>query len=337
MYLRPSYHNATLRFGEDIFVGGGVTVEHNVKAVIDIGSNSIKLRVGRQTDSGNIEELLDNSEIVQIGKGFVNGGIAEDRMRKALNVVTDMVATARKKGAETPYLVGTMALRIASNTDEFIHKIQEATGCGIRVLTGEEEAQYSWGGAVYGISPQPSEGQDVVMFDTGGASTEFVFGKGFEANQAKSLTIGAVTLTEKFLGAGPVPHDSLEAALNYGENLLRENGIKRATQAVPFVIGLGGGPVAMASVKRGLDTSDFSNLHGTTLSQDDLKGQIQLYTPLTLEERQKIIGLSPLRANVILGSVCIVLCALRALDVYSCTVSLNGLRHAVLKELFLKK
>ena len=81
----------------------------NVKAVIDIGSNSIKLRVGRRAKNGGIEELLDRAEIVQLGKGFVNGGIAEDRMQKALDVVTDMVATAREKGAETPYLVGTMA------------------------------------------------------------------------------------------------------------------------------------------------------------------------------------------------------------------------------------
>ena len=304
----------------------------DVKAVIDIGSNSIKLRVGRRTENGDIDELLDRAEVVQLGKGFVNGEISEERMRKALDVVTDMVAAAREKGAETPCLVGTMALRIASNTDEFIHQVREATGCGIRVLTGEEEARYSWKGAIGEVKPQPSENQDVVMFDTGGASTEFIFGRGLNAGEAKSLAIGAVTLTEKFLNVEPVPDDSLNAALTYGENLLRENNIKRPSAATPFVIGIGGGVVAMASVKKRLNTFEPAELHGVTLSLEDLNKQMRLYAPLTIEERQKIIGLPPARAGVILGSVCIVICALKALEVQSCVVSLSGLRHAVLKE-----
>ena len=311
-----------------------------VKAVIDIGSNSIKLRIGRQSENGAIEALLDTAEVVQLGRGFINGGIANDTMQNALRVITEMVSTARRKGADALSLVGTMALRRASNAAELLNKVRNATGLDIRIISGEEEAAYSWKGAIAGINALPGQtidNRDIVMFDTGGGSTEFVFGHGLMVKRSQSLPLGAVSLTEQLLSTGPMPCASLNSVMNYITKILAEHNIARFSNALPFIIGLGGGVIAMASVKKGLESTIQEELHGTTLTQDDLTHQVKLYAPLTLEERKKIPGLPPARANVILGSACIVLSILKALDTPSCTVSTSGLRHAVLLEMFSKE
>ncbi|MCR4818919.1 MAG: Ppx/GppA family phosphatase [Fretibacterium sp.] len=310
------------------------TGDREIKAAIDIGSNSIKLRVGLW-ENGQAFVLLDTTEVVRLGRGFKgeNGSrIPGETMENAVRVVTEMTARALEMGAEVR-LVGTMALRQAGNAGEFLARIREATGLDIRILSGEEEAFYSWQGAISGLDEELSG--DLVMFDTGGGSTEFVFGRKDRIDKIQSVPIGAVSLTERFLGDGPVRQAALDAAMEHVSCLLQKNGIERQQPAdSPSVVGLGGGVIAMVSVKGGKEPFIPVNLHGVALTQKDIVRQMRLYASLTLEERQNVIGLPPSRADVILGSACIVLCILRALDVPSCTASINGLRHGVLMEMF---
>ena len=305
-----------------------------VKAAIDIGSNSIKLRVGR-LEEGQVSVLLDTTEVVKLGRGFNEARcprILDETMENAVRAVTEMVARAREIGADI-HLVGTMALRQAVNAGDFLRRIREAAGLEVRILSGEEEALYSWMGAVAGTEECPPGG--LVMFDTGGGSTEFVFGRGEKIDKIQSVPVGAVSLSERFFSDGIVRRAALDAAMEYVAALLRENGVARCDPAAaPSVVGLGGGVVAMASVKSGKEPFIPVNLHGAMLTQKDIVRQMRLYASLTLEERRNVIGLPPSRADVILGSACIVLCILRALDVSSCTISINGLRHGVLMEMF---
>ncbi|MBQ7594465.1 MAG: hypothetical protein IJU48_08960 [Synergistaceae bacterium] len=305
----------------------------NVKAVIDIGSNSIKLTVGQLDENGNLKILLDNSEIVQIRKGFINGHISEEKIKQASDVISQMVQTARDNGADFPCLVGTMAMRQALNADEFQNSVYENTGLRIRILSGTEEANYSWRGAVESFSGEMLNDKDIVMFDTGGGSTEFVFGRGLKNIRSQSLPIGAITVTEKFLSIGPISQHSINNAVNFIRRILAENDIKPIYQSEPLIIGLGGGVTAMASVKRGDDNAEHESLNGMILTRQDLQDQIKLFAPLTLEERKKIPGLPPKRADVITSTACTVSCILEALNAGSCTLSLRGLRHAILKDL----
>ena len=300
-------------------------------AVIDIGSNSIKLRVGGCV-RGRLDVLLDTTEVVKLGCGFVDGAITEATMQNAVRVVAEMVDRARSLGAE-PCLVGTMALRRAVNAGEFQRRIRELKGLDIRILSGEEEARYSWRGAMAGFCL----GGDLVMFDTGGGSTEFVFGRREGISRTQSVPVGAVTLMEQFFTMDPVPAPILKDAMDFVYDVLEQNGIARARPASePLVVGLGGGVVAVGSVKNGSDTFIPRRLHGMMLTQKDLAAQLELYSALTLSERQNIVGLPASRADIILGSVCIALCGMRALNVPSFILSINGLRHGLLMEMFEK-
>lgn len=309
-------------------------------AAIDIGSNSVKIRVGRLSGSGNnLDILLDTTEVVKLGR-FENNRIVDSIMNNAVRVVSEMVRRARELGAE-PKLVGTMALRTAENANVFLDRIHNETGAEVKIISGTEEASYSWKGTISGLRDLDldTESRDIIAFDTGGGSTEFVFGRGRKIIKSQSLPIGAVTLSAKFFAENitrPVRDYELEAAMSHVQEILSRENITRSPELNTdfFVIGIGGGVVSMASVKNADEKFLPLKLHGMKLTQRDLKRQLKLYAALTVADRRDIIGLPPSRADVILGSACIVFCVLKALAVNSFTVSINGLRHGVLLDLF---
>ena len=300
-----------------------------VRSVVDIGSNSIKLRVAR-CPAGRIEVLLDTTEVVRLGRRTADGRLRREAIRNGARVVEEMVRRSREMGAE-PCLVGTMALRVAENAQDFLREILGRTGLEVRILSGEEEARLAWRGALDG-----SDGGPFAVFDTGGGSTEFVFGASpGGATRSESVAVGAVSLTERFFAADPPAPESLDLALRYVRDLLLCSKIEWADPSrPPSVIGLGGGVVAMASVKLGLPGFAPLRLNGMELTRGDVEGQMRRYAAATLEARRRIRGLPASRADLILASSCIVLCALEALGAGSFTVSINGLRHGLLVQMF---
>ena len=303
----------------------------NVKAVVDIGSNSIKLRVACKKGAA-IRTLIDTTEVVRLGKGLEYGLIDENTIGYGVGVIKKLVHLARERGAR-PRLVGTMALRAAQNAEEFVRRVRESTGIEVEVLSGEEEARLAWLGATHSLEMKGKKGKNVVVFDSGGGSTEFIWGVDSHIVKSASVPIGAVGLTEKFFDSDPVKPAALRSAQEYVRGLLREDGLF-CEKLSPFVIGLGGGVVAIASVKLGLSVFRPETTNGTFLTKADVDEQVERYASSTLAQRMKIVGLPPKRADIVLGSACIVQCALEALETGSFRVSINGLRHGLLTEMF---
>lgn len=300
-----------------------------IRAVIDIGSNSIKMRIAR-IDGVRVSVIRDETEVVRLGRGMSSTGLlSQESMRLSCETVAKMVRRARSIGAEI-FIAGTMALRTAANSRDFIKMVKDSCGLDVHVLTGEEEARYSWRGAVDGFN---IEGE-AVMFDTGGGSTEFV--AGFFPDDMRSVVsvpIGAVNLSERFFSSNnsTVSKALCDEAVNYVAGLFAENHIDSFSQrGKSNVIAVGGGVVAMSGVKNACENFIPSRLHGSVLTKGDVVRQIRLYSSLTLSERENIIGLPKSRADVILGSACIVFTAMTVLQADSCTVSINGLRHGLL-------
>lgn len=297
-----------------------------IRAVIDVGSNSIKIRIA-VIESGRVNVIRDETEVVRLGRGMSSTGLlSEESMKLSCDTVSRMVRKARHLGAKI-IIAGTMALRTASNAGDFVRMVKDSCGLDVHVLTGEEEAKYSWRGAVDGFKISG----DAMMFDTGGGSTEFVTGVGHEMTRAVSVPVGAVNLSERFFSSGgTVSKPECDDAVRYVAGLFEDNGIAGFKGGKSEVIAVGGGVVAMSGVKNACENFVPSKLHGSILTQKDVMRQIRLYSSLTLRERENIIGLPKSRADVILGSACIVLEAMRILDAEACRVSINGLRHGLL-------
>ena len=319
-----------------------------LRAIIDIGSNSIKMRIA-VVDRGRIRVIRDETEVVRLGRGMSESGVlSPESMRVSCDAVCRMTQRASLMGAEI-FAVGTMALRTAKNADVFVRMVRDSCGQEIHVLSGEEEAKYSWLGAVDGLGIDG----DAVMFDSGGGSTEFVMGSESGIMRVVSVPVGAVNLSERFFCAydTPIKKSACDEAVSYVKNMLIGNHIEdfrtemltvytpsaknhiedfRAQTGTQTVIAVGGGAVTMASVKHACETFTPSKLHGSILTQKDIVRQIRMYASLTLKERENVIGLPASRADVILGSAFIIFTALRILNARSCIVSINGLRHGLL-------
>ena len=296
--------------------------------MIDIGSNSIKLCVAAK-EGNRLRTVLDATEVVRLGKGLENGVIDGDTMRYGVEVILKLIKLAGEQGAR-PRLVGTMPLRMAGNADEFIWMVRERTGISVKILSGEEEARLAWLGATTALGLTAG---NTTVFDTGGGSTEFIFGHGTRIVSSLSAPLGAVYITEKFFALDPVDPQSVHSAKEYIMNVLASVG-GQGFDEPSFVIGLGGGVTAMASVKMALPTFSPEAIKGTLLTKSDIDDQVTLYTSSSIAERMKIAGLPLKRADIILASACIVQCVLEALGIDSFKISINGLRHGLLLEMF---
>lgn len=301
-----------------------------VKAVIDVGTNSIKFHAARKKADGSLETVLDQNDIARLGEGLRETGlIAPEALERNALSVAAFAEKARELGA-VPEIVGTMALRTARNADAFVKRVKELTGLDLRVIPGEEEARLSYLAVLSGL---PLDGGDLVTFDTGGGSTEFVYGRGAEMLRKFSVPLGAVRITEEFFVDDPVRPGSVDAAMEEIRKSLTGGGVLGSPEVI---VGMGGTVTSLASVKFKMETYDPDVVQGSVLTLTELKEMAAMFASMTLEERKGVTGLQPKRADVILAGTCIVCAILDLLGASSFTVSDRGLRHGLAYELFRK-
>lgn len=299
-----------------------------VKAVIDVGTNSIKFHVAKKKADGSLETVLDRNDIVRLGEGLRETGlIAPEALERNALSVAGFAEKAKELGA-VPEIVGTMALRTAKNAAAFASRVKELTGLDVRVIPGEEEARLSYLAVLSGLS---LAGGELVTFDTGGGSTEFVYGRGAEMVRKFSVPLGAVRITEEFFADDPVRPGSVDAAMKEIRASLTGGGVLGSPEVI---VGMGGTVTSLASVKFKMETYDPDVVQGLVLSLEELKDMASMFSSMTLEERKGVTGLQPKRADVILAGTCIVCVILEMLGASSFTVSDRGLRHGLAYELF---
>lgn len=301
------------------------------KAIIDIGSNSIKFFVGELAADRTITTVLDTNDIARLGEGLdKTGQISPEAMERNVAAVAAFRAKAEELGADQVVAVGTMALRSAKNSGEFVEKVKAACGVEVQIIPGEEEARLSYLAILSGL---PLQGGDLVVFDTGGGSTEFIFGRGAEVTKRFSVNLGAVRITENYLKSDPVTPDEVEAALTQIDKEFAEAGVEGSPAQL---VGMGGTVTSMGAVKHKMAKYDPNVIQGSALTRGDIKAQIDEYSAKTIEERRSITGLQPKRADVILAGACILDVITRRLGVDQLTISDRGLRHGLAYDLFQK-
>ncbi|MDY3868116.1 MAG: Ppx/GppA phosphatase family protein [Pyramidobacter sp.] len=300
------------------------------KAVIDIGTNSIKFCLAEGSSDGTYTVLKDANDIARLGEGLKDTGlIAPEALERNAQSVAAFAAEAKSAGADEIVAVGTMALRTAKNSADFAARVKELCGIDLRVIPGEEEAQLSYTAVMSGITGAADA--NLVTFDTGGGSTEFVFGEAGKLVRKFSLNVGAVRFTEQYLSEMPVSAEKLAEAQAAIKAELAEGGVKGP---VAFLVGMGGTVTSMASVKHKMAVYDPDVIQGSELTLDDVKAQIADYAAKTLDQRREIVGLQPKRADVILAGACIVCAILELCGASKLTVSDRSLRHGLMYHLF---
>ena len=298
-------------------------------AVIDVGTNSVKLHVGERDATGSWRTIVDRAELTRLGEGLEKtGDITPEAAERTADAIADMSGEAKRNGVRGIVAVGTAGLRMARNRAAVLDAIQARAGISVQVLPGEEEGRLAYLAAKAGLSMP--EGA-LVVFDTGGGSTQFTFGQGARVDEQFSVDVGAARYTERFGLAGAVTPDVLrDAFAAISANLSQ---IERRSPPHALVA-MGGAVTNIAAVKHGMSKYDPNTIQGTVLDRTEIERQIEVYRSRDAAERRLIVGLQPKRAEVILAGTCIVRTVMDKLSQDLLIVSDRGLRHGVLVERF---
>jgi exopolyphosphatase / guanosine-5'-triphosphate,3'-diphosphate pyrophosphatase len=297
-------------------------------AVIDVGTNSVKFHIGER-DGDPWRAVLDRADVTRLGEGLdEQAEIGQAALDRTIAAIRGMVAEARDHDALAIAAVGTAGLRAASNQDDVLAAIRASTGLTVEVISGEEEGRLAYLGVVAAMPPRAGS---LVVFDTGGGSSQFSFGRGGRVDERFSLPVGAVRYTERFGLASAVTPDVLDEALAAIAADLTSLDDREPPDAL---VGMGGAVTNITAVKHGLAVYDPEVVQGTILDRAEIDRQIELYRSRDAADRRTIVGLQPKRADVILAGACIVRTVMEKLGHASLTASDRGLRHGLLAERF---
>jgi exopolyphosphatase/guanosine-5'-triphosphate,3'-diphosphate pyrophosphatase len=298
-------------------------------AVIDVGTNSVKFHAAERSSDGSWRTVVDRAEMTRLGEGLdQTGSISDPALERTVDAIKEMIAEAKEHRVLVVSVVGTAALRLADNRDEVVQRILAETGATVEVISGEEEGRLAYLAVKAELGFKPGS---LVVFDTGGGSSQFTFGAGDEVSERFSVNLGAVRITEQFGLDHAVSQETLGAALSEIAASLTELDGRPRPEAL---VGMGGAVTNITAVRHALATYDPEIVQGTVLDRTEVDRQIEMYRARSADDRRSIVGLQPKRAEVILAGACIVRTVMEKLGQETLTVSDRGLRHGVLRERF---
>jgi exopolyphosphatase/guanosine-5'-triphosphate,3'-diphosphate pyrophosphatase len=234
-------------------------------AVIDVGTNSVKFHIGERLDDGTWRAVTDRAEITRMGEGLGSGGpVAPAALERTIEAIAGMADEAKREGAIAIAAVGTAWLRAATDRDDVLKTIRERTGVTVEEVSGEDEARLAYAGVSVGLA---TDAGNVVVFDTGGGSSQFTFGSGNQVTERFSLDVGAVRYTEQFGLAGAVGLEVIaEALAAIAADMSALDG--RETPAA--LIGMGGALTNMTAVALAMTSYDPDRVHGALLDRAEI-------------------------------------------------------------------
>jgi exopolyphosphatase/guanosine-5'-triphosphate,3'-diphosphate pyrophosphatase len=300
-------------------------------AFIDIGTNSILCLIAEIRDTSRFRILDDLAEITRLGEGVDRTGrISPEGERRSFEALERYGDRCKSLGVEEIIAVGTSALRDAKNSAAVRARFHEKLGIDVRVISGREEAGYSFLAVQRGLS---LVGKELLVIDIGGGSTELIRGNDSGVLQAISINLGSVRLTERYLHSDPVRS---EEVLQLTEGIERElfSLPERGMRAnVPVtLVGIAGTLTTLAAMEKKLRRYSHSQVHGSILGLDEVRRQILLLQQKTVAERKRMVGLEPKRADVIFAGACLLERIMAFWHSHRVIVSDQGVRYGLLHE-----
>ncbi|MGD8982557.1 MAG: hypothetical protein PVH99_02095 [Desulfobacteraceae bacterium] len=287
-------------------------------ASMDIGSHTARLLIAQKTGPpDHYHPLLRKRAYTRLAEDFhtqTKGALQPEAIGRALKSLAGFASVTKRYGVERTYAVSTGVVREASNRDEFLRLIYERTGIEAKVISGEEEARLTEKGVRHALNmgSRPS-----MIFDLGGGSTEFIYGEE-DSRKVKSILLGAMVLSQKYLTSDPPNKESLEALGKEVDRLLR---VSFSEYPCPRndgpLVGTGGTVTTLAAMIYAINTEEISpeRMNGLILEGEQLRDLFAQIKIMTTGERLKLSGLDRGRADVIPAGC---LAAIRILHFLKC-------------------
>ncbi len=303
------------------------------RAVIDIGTNSVKLLVA-EIGGGDVRPLLEDSRQTRLGKDFYDTQMLQPgAIAQTAEAVKVFAAAAHDLGAQSLRVIATSAARDAKNPRDLTHAIETAAGLKVEIISGEQEADWAFQGVT---SDAKLAHQPLLLLDVGGGSTEFILGHGEQKDFRHSFPLGAVRLLEKFPVSDP-PAPAELAAIRAWMKQFFQTQIRPTLAAGLYyeakfdrvlLVGTGGTATILARVAAGQEAFDRAGIEAVRLNRAQVSAQVEQFWSLPLEARKQIVGLPKKRADVILTGALIFEAVMAEFGFDELRVSTRGLRFA---------
>ena len=307
------------------------------RAVIDVGTNSVKLLVADVTGR-EVRPVQEESRQTRLGKGFYETHrLQPEPIARTAEAVWEFAETARERGAETVRVIATSAARDAINPADLTKAIERAAGLKTEIITGAREADWAFQGVATDaeLAKHP-----LLLLDVGGGSTEFILGHGQKITFAQSFSLGTVRLIEKFPHSDPPTAAEFNTCRDWVKDLfqaevwpLLEPALQREKKRGEVrLVGTGGTTSLLASIEKKLARFDREKIENTVLTLDQVVAHRKKLWRLPLVQRKAIPGLPKLRADVILTGALIFEAVMEEFSFKELRVSTRGLRFAAVMD-----
>jgi exopolyphosphatase/guanosine-5'-triphosphate,3'-diphosphate pyrophosphatase len=301
------------------------------RAIIDVGTNSVKLLVA-DVCGREVTPVHEDSRQTRLGKGFYETHrLQPEPIARTAEAVWEFAEIARDRQAASIRVIATSAARDAVNPRDLTESIFRAAGLKTEIITGTREAEWAFQGVTTDaeLAKHP-----LLLLDVGGGSTEFILGKGTKKSFAHSFPLGTVRLMEKFPHSDPPRKSELNHCREWLKNFLHHEvrpqlePVLRAANGDIRLVGTGGTTSILARMELGLDRYDRDKIENTVLNLEQVIAHRKKLWSLPLIERKEIPGLPKLRADVILTGVLIYEAVMEELGFNELHISTRGLRFA---------
>ena len=295
-------------------------------AVVDIGTNSTRLLIADvDPSSGELRELLRRSQVTRLGEGVdAQGSLSQEAIARVLDVLAGYRAEIDSYHCQANLAVLTSAVRDAANGDAFTARVREDFGLDARVLTGSEEAQLTFLGAMSG---RPITSEPTVVVDIGGGSTEFIIGVGHTAGFHVSLPVGVVRMSERHIRSDPPLPRELRALAGDARTIILDGLPTDERAGVAHGIAVAGTATSAAAIDLELEPYDPARVHGYCLQLATVELLLARLADMDEARRRSVVGLDPDRAPTIVAGMILLEESFRAFELEEVEVSEHDILH----------
>ncbi len=297
-------------------------------ASIDVGSNTIRLLIGR-VESGKVIRCKTEMVITRLASGIAETGLLNaDNMGKSVSVMKVFSDIISADGISHIRAVGTSAVREAKNSEEFRQRVLSETGINIEVISGEEEAELTARGVMFDMPETDSS----FIVDIGGGSAEWIFCRNSAPVGMGTIPTGVVKLLDNHIKSDPPSKADILSLKKESDTVLGglKTKIGHLINSSTVFIGTAGTITTLASIDIGLESYGHEKIHRHNISLKKLYDISGRLISIPLSERKKMLGLEPERADLIIPGILFTINGMYLFVVGNCLVSeylrLCGLR-----------
>jgi exopolyphosphatase/guanosine-5'-triphosphate,3'-diphosphate pyrophosphatase len=300
-------------------------------AAIDIGTNSIHMVIARSIGPAGFELADREREVVQIGRGsFKSGRLRAKAIRRTVEALTRFVHLARRQQVDRILCTATAAVREARNGGSFLEAAREGAGITPRVIPPEEEGRLIYLGVKSALQ---LDDRKSLIVDIGGGSAQLVVADRDHLIETRSAPLGALRLTECFLHSDPPTRRELLRLRRHVRRTAAESLAAVAALKPARVYGSSGSIHALADLAHHEETGrSLTHLNGHVLTRESLERLLRRIQHLGLAARERLHGLDPQRAEIIVPGAMVLAQILGALEIDEITISDFGVREGLVMD-----